>query len=77
MIGGITIVFDSAPQFVAMLRDSLPREASGEPVEGCFAVFLDAQARIIASTTSNYRVGDQGFRTRNAWLTSPHKLRGN
>ena len=58
MIGGIAIVFDSAPQFVAMLRDSLPREASGEPVEGCFAVFLDAQVRIIASTTSNYRVDD-------------------
>ncbi|MCB4361652.1 chemotaxis protein CheW [Quatrionicoccus australiensis] len=56
--GGIAIVFDSEPQFSAMLNDSLPREASGEPVAGSFAVFVDDAARIIASTDSNYRIGE-------------------
>lgn len=57
VIGGIAIVFDSEPQFAAMLYDSLPRQASGEPVAGSFAVFVDAEATIIASTDSAYRTG--------------------
>jgi len=56
--GGIAIVFDSEPQFNAMLNDALPREASGEPVAGSFAVFVDDAARIVASTDSNYRIGE-------------------
>ena len=56
--GGIAIVFDSEPQFNAMLNDSLPRMASGEPVAGSFAVFVDDAARIVASTDSNYRIGE-------------------
>jgi len=55
--GGIAIVFDSEPQFAAMLNDALPREASGEPVAGSFALFVDDAARIIASTTAAYRIG--------------------
>lgn len=55
--GGIAIVFDSEAQFAAMLNDALPREASGNPVAGSFAVFVDGEARIVASTDSNYRVG--------------------
>lgn len=57
VIGGIAIVFDSEPQFAAMLYDSLPRQASGEPVAGSFAVFVDAEAKIIASTDNAYRIG--------------------
>ncbi|UCV16771.1 chemotaxis protein CheW [Quatrionicoccus australiensis] len=56
--GGIAIVFDSEPQFNAMLNDALPRVASGEPVAGSFAVFVDDAARIVASTDSNYRIGE-------------------
>ena len=57
VIGGIAIVFDSEPQFAAMLYDSLPRQASGEPVAGSFAVFVDAEAKIIASSDCAYRTG--------------------
>ncbi len=57
VVGGIAIVFDSAPQFAAMLYDALPREASGEPVGGSFAVFLDAEGKIIAASDPAYRPG--------------------
>ncbi|MDQ5910800.1 MAG: hypothetical protein QG599_2897 [Pseudomonadota bacterium] len=58
VVGGIAISFDSAPQFSAMLYDALPREASGEPVAGSFAVFVDATAHIIASSNNAYRPGE-------------------
>lgn len=58
VIGGIAIVFDSEPQFAAMLRDALPREPSGETVANSFALFVDAESRIIASTDLSYRVGE-------------------
>jgi chemotaxis signal transduction protein len=58
VIGGIGIVFDSEPQFAAMLHDSLPRQSTGAPVEGSFALFVDAQSIIISSSDPNYRVGD-------------------
>ena len=32
--GGIAIVFDSTPQFKAMLDDTLPKNLEGEVVEG-------------------------------------------
>lgn len=55
--GGIAIVFDAEPQFAAMLHDSLPREANGEAVADSFAVFVDGQSTIIASSNSAYRIG--------------------
>jgi chemotaxis signal transduction protein len=55
--GGIAIVFDAEPQFAAMLRDALPREASGEAVADSFAVFVDGQSTIIAASHSAYPVG--------------------
>ena len=57
VIGGIAIVFDSAPQFSAMLNDALPREASGDAVAGSFALFVDDQARVIAASNDDYRPG--------------------
>jgi chemotaxis signal transduction protein len=56
--GGIAIVFDSEPQFAAMLNDSLPRQASGAAVPGSFALFIDNEAKIIASTDLGYRIGE-------------------
>jgi len=41
LLGGIGIVFDSAPQFDAMLNDALPRDEKGEVPPGCFGVFAD------------------------------------
>ena len=52
-IGGVSIVFDSTPQFEAMLRDALPREENGSLVPGAFAVFADRDGSIISSTDAN------------------------
>jgi chemotaxis signal transduction protein len=59
VVGGIAIVFDSAPQFSAMLNDALPREASGESVAGSFALFVDGDARVIAASDNAYHPGKQ------------------
>lgn len=57
VVGGIGIVFDSAPQFKAMLRDALPRTESGDIVNGSLGLFVDARMTVIAAT-SGYRPGD-------------------
>lgn len=57
VVGGIGIVFDSAPQFCAMLNDALPRETSGEIVAGSFAVFVDGAGQLIASSDSARQAG--------------------
>lgn len=57
-LGGIAIVFDSEPQFEAMLQDALPRESDGSQLEGSFALFIDSRSTILASTNSTYQVGD-------------------
>ncbi len=49
-VGGIAIVFDAAPQLVAMLHDALPRKENGGVVDGAFAVFAERDGRIVAST---------------------------
>jgi len=50
VVGGIGIVFDSEPQFAAMLRDALPRNEAGEIQAGCFGAFVTPGGRVIAST---------------------------
>jgi chemotaxis signal transduction protein len=57
VVGGIGIVFDAAPQFQAMLRDSLPRDEKGSVPEGCFGVFADRRRRVIASTDADIAIG--------------------
>jgi chemotaxis signal transduction protein len=52
-IGGISIVFDSTPQFQAMLRDALPRTPNGELVPGAFAVFAECDGSIISSSDAS------------------------
>ena len=56
-VGGIAIVFDSTPQFQAMLRDALPRQADGTLVPGAFAVFAERDGRVISSTEPNLKPG--------------------
>jgi hypothetical protein len=57
IVGVIQIVFDSEPQFQAMLEDVLPKNDQGEIIEGCFGVFTDRKKTIISSTTDQYPVG--------------------
>jgi chemotaxis signal transduction protein len=49
-IGGIAVVFDTAPQLAAMLQDAIPRDESGEPLAGCVALFLDRDLSILSCT---------------------------
>lgn len=52
VIGGIGIVFDSEPQFSAMLTEILPKNADGSPIKNSFAAFTDRKG-IILSTVNN------------------------
>ncbi len=57
VVGGVGIVFDSEPQFAAMLKDALPRNQQGEIPAGCFGAFVDAAGVLIASTDARYSPG--------------------
>jgi chemotaxis signal transduction protein len=50
-VGGIAVVFDTAPQLAAMLQDAVPRDESGAPQAGCIALFLDRDLRLLACTS--------------------------
>ena len=54
--GGIAIVFDSTPQFRAMLDDTLPKDTNGNILEGTFAIFTSRDKKIIASTNENLKI---------------------
>ena len=59
VVGGIGVVFDSEPQFEAMLNECLPQNEQGEIATGCFAVFTDRSGNIISSTNqAPYRTGE-------------------
>ncbi len=57
-VGGIGIVFDSQPQFEAILTDMLPQDHGGA-VAGAFNLFVDGHDRVIASTHSAIKPGDR------------------
>jgi len=50
VVGGVAVVFDTAPQLAAMLKDSLPRDEQGNPLPGCVAMFLDRNLRLVATS---------------------------
>lgn len=57
-VGGIAIVFDSEPQFEAMIQESLPRTESGEVIEGSFGVLVDRSNKVISSTYEMIKPGE-------------------
>ncbi|HEY6898500.1 MAG TPA: chemotaxis protein CheW, partial [Rhodocyclaceae bacterium] len=57
VVGGIGIVFDSAPQFAAMLQDALPHDESGRVIDGSFAVFADREGHVVACSDERYAPG--------------------
>jgi hypothetical protein len=60
IIGGIGIVFDSEPEFKAILMDTLPRNSDGAIPEGCFSLFADRKRRVISICNSDkYAIGDK------------------
>jgi chemotaxis signal transduction protein len=54
--GGIAIVFDSKPQFNAMLEETLPKNNKGEKIPGVFALFTNKDKQIISSTNEDFEV---------------------
>ena len=58
VVGGIAIVFDSAPQFAAMLTDALPRDGAGAVKDGAFGLLAGPDGRIIACSDDKFRPGD-------------------
>lgn len=58
-VGGIAIVFDSAPQFAAMLDEALPRAEDGQLLPGAIAVFAERDGRIISSTDASLPPGSR------------------
>lgn len=59
VVGGIGVVFDSAPQFSEMLMDSLPRGEKGVVIEEAFGVFSERNGKIISvARNENLSIGD-------------------
>ena len=50
--GGIALVFDSAPQFSAMLLDILPKNERGEVKADFSACFIDDKGTVLSSSTT-------------------------
>lgn len=50
--GGIALVFDSAPQFSAMLLDILPKNERGEVKADFSACFIDDKGAVLSSSTT-------------------------
>lgn len=59
VVGGIGIVFDSAPQFSAMLRDALPKNIEGRIDATSFGAFVSGDGRVIACSDERFKPGDQ------------------
>jgi len=57
--GAVAIVFDGAPQFEAMLRDTLPKTPSGEPMPEATGLFVTRAGLTVSSTdTAAFAIGD-------------------
>jgi hypothetical protein len=50
VLGGIAVVFDSEPEFLAMLEDCLPQDQENNIVEGCFALYCQRDGLIVSAT---------------------------
>ena len=54
--GGIAVVFDSTPEFSAMLNETLPKDANQEKIKGTFALFTNRSKKIISSTNNEFDI---------------------
>jgi chemotaxis signal transduction protein len=57
-VGGVAIVFDSEPQFNAMLNDALPRDGDGNINKDSFGLFVEPGGRVIACSSARFQPGD-------------------
>ncbi|MFA6136737.1 MAG: chemotaxis protein CheW [Sulfurimonas sp.] len=58
VLGGIAVVFNSKPEFYAMLEDTLPKDSDGQTEQSYFALFCDKEKTIISSTDKQLKIGD-------------------
>jgi hypothetical protein len=58
VLGGIGVVFDSEPEFHAMLQETLPTKTDDVEKNSCFAIFCDDKKNIISSTNPDICIGD-------------------
>lgn len=56
-LGGIAIVFDSTPQFAAILTDALPGSEDGAALAGAFTLLVGSDGRVISSSDPRFAVG--------------------
>jgi chemotaxis signal transduction protein len=59
IVGGVAIVFDSEPQFTAMLVDALPRDGAGAVKRGAFGLLVEPEGRIISCSDEHLRAGER------------------
>ena len=70
--GGIALIFDSKPEFKAMLDDTLPKDNNHVNKEGVFALFTNRSKKIISSTSKSFvtdsilDIEDKFFEIKNA-----------
>ncbi|RXK00550.1 chemotaxis protein CheW [Arcobacter sp. CECT 8986] len=55
--GGIAVIFDSTPQFSAMLDETLPKDSNNKRIDGVYAFFTNKDKTIISTSNSKYEVG--------------------
>jgi len=58
-IGGIGIIFDSTPQFFAMLDDALPKNENNKTKNGALGFFVQKDTTIISSTDKSFTIGSK------------------
>lgn len=56
---GVGVVFDSEPEFKAMLESALPRNSQGNPIKGAGGLFVTPDGLVISSTSNDFNVGNQ------------------
>jgi hypothetical protein len=56
---GVGVVFDSEPEFKAMLESALPCDSNGVTAKGAGGLFVNPDGLVISSTCSEFRVGEK------------------
>lgn len=58
-VGGIALVFDSEPEFNAMLNETLPHYLNPTINNTTFSVFIDRHGQVISCSDNQFTVGDK------------------
>ena len=58
-MGGIALVFDSEPEFIAMLDDTEPKYSITAIEDATFSAFIDRSGRVISSTKNRLEPGQK------------------